>query len=300
MSGFAQINLARLPAPQVIETPDFEVLLDEMKARFIEIAPEHAAFIELESEPVAKLLEVCAYYRMLDRLEFNDGARASMLALSTGTDLDQLGAYWSVERLVVQTEDTSVTPPIEEILESDEAFRGRIQLSLEGHTNAGTTGAYSFHARSASSDVKDVAVHSPQPGEVVVTVLSRLGTGAASAELRGIVESALNSDDVRPLTDQVTVQSAVIINYEIDAELILKDGPDPQAVLTFAQEQIETYVAEAHTLGQDVTISGIHAALHQPGVDRVNLIFPETDIEVAFDRAAHCPAISVVVPELDA
>lgn len=183
MSGFSSIDLSKLPAPQVIQTVDFEVLLAQMKVEASRLMPELEPFLSLESEPVTKLLRVCAYYRMLDRLEFNDGARANMLALSTGTNLDGLAAFWGVERLVIQQADNTVSPPIAEIMESDDAFRNRVQLSLEGHSTAGPRGSYIFWALSAAGEVKDVNVESPSPGEVVVSILSHAGDGTPSNAL---------------------------------------------------------------------------------------------------------------------
>lgn len=294
MSGFSQINLSQLPAPEVIQVPVYEDLLAEMKARAIDLMPELAPYLELESEPATKLLEVCAYFRLLDRCAFNDGARANMLALATGTDLDNLAAFWGVERLVIQEADTTVSPPIIQIKESDHELRARTQLSLEGHTTAGPRGAYIFHAMSASGQVKDAAVDSPAPGEVLVTILGREGNGEPSAELLAEVGEALNHEDVRPLTDLVTVAAAAIVNYTIEAELILYDGPDQALVLAAAQAAIEAYVSDHHRLGHDITLSGVYAALHQPGVQRVALTSPAADIVVAAGEAAFCTSTPTV------
>jgi phage-related baseplate assembly protein len=46
-----------------------------------------------------------------------------------------------------------------------------------------------------------------------VTVLSRDGDGTASQELLATVDTALNDEDVRPVGDRVTVQSAKISRY---------------------------------------------------------------------------------------
>ena len=238
MSGFAQINLAELPAPTVIQTPAFEGLFAEMKARAIELQPDLADVLDLESEPATKMLRVGAYYRMLDRLWFNDGAKANMLALSTGTNLDGLAAFWGVQRLVIQPADPEATPPVPEILESDTDFRRRVQLSLEGHSTAGPRGAYIFWALSADPDVKDASVDSPAPGTVVVTVLSRTGDGTAGAGLLAEVDAGLNDDDVRPLTDQVTVQAPTILAYQVTAELTLLQGPDEAEVLAAAEAAV--------------------------------------------------------------
>lgn len=295
MSGFTSINLSKLPAPEVIKTVEYDVLLTEMKAEAIRLMPDLEAYLSLESEPTTQLLRVCAYYRMLDRLEFNDGVRASMLALSTGTNLDGLAAFWGVERLIVQEADVTVNPPIAEIKESDEAFRSRIQLSLEGHTTAGPRGSYTFWARSASGEVKDVSVDSPTPGEVVVTVLSQEDDGTPSNILLNTVDAALNDEDVRPLTDHVTVQAPTIITYQVVASLTLYEGPDASAVEAVAEAALEEYIETHHRLGHDVTLSGIYAALHQPGVQNVQISEPAADIVVGPHEAAFCAADAIAV-----
>lgn len=62
----AVIDLSQLPAPQIVDVPDFETLLAERKAEFVALHPkdEQEAVIrtlELESEPVTKLLQENAY-----------------------------------------------------------------------------------------------------------------------------------------------------------------------------------------------------------------------------------------------
>lgn len=295
MSGFSQINLSRLPAPKVIETVAFEDLLSEMKSTAISELPELADVLQLESEPATKLLRVCAYHRMLDRLAFNDGAKACMLALATGSDLDGLGAFWGVARLVLQEADTSQIPPVPQILEADADFRRRIQLSLEGHSTAGPRGAYVFWALSADADVKDASVESPNPGEVLVSILSRSGDGTATPSLLDTVTAALTADDVRPLTDQVTVQAATITTYQVTASLTLYPGPDEAVVLSAVEDAVNAYVDEHHRLGHDIILSGLYAALHQPGVQAVTLTEPAADLIIGATEAAHCTAIAIAV-----
>ena len=290
MSGFTSIDLSKLPKPDVIKQVDYEALFSEMKTEAIAHLPELAPFLELESEPVTKLLRVCAYHRMLDRVEFNDGARANMLAFSTGADLDGLAAFWGVERLIVQAADDSVSPPIAEIKEDNAAFRARVQLSLEGHTTAGPRGSYLFWTLSASGEVKDAAVDSLSPGEVTVTVLAHgEGDGAPSSELLTAVETALNDEDVRPLCDTVIVQAVTVLPFEVEAELTLYDGPGEAQVLEAAETALAEYLAQHHRIGHDITLSGLYAALHQPGVQKVTLTKPAADIIVGPAEVGFCP-----------
>lgn len=289
MSRFSQVDLSRLPAPEIIRSPEFEALLAEMKAEAVLQMPELAPFLALESEPVSKLLRVCAWFRFLDRLEFNDNARGCMLALSTGASLDGLAAFWGVERLIIQTADDQVSPPIPEIREDDDALRARVQLSLEGHTSAGTSGAYLFHTISADGAVKDAAISSPAPGEVRVALLAHGGDGTPDGALIARVGDALN--EVRPLCDQVTVNAASITLYSIEAELTLLPGADQAQILAAAQAALTEFRTVHHNLGRDITRAALTAALFRPGVQNVNLITPATDLVIAPDEAAFCPAL---------
>jgi phage-related baseplate assembly protein len=217
MSAFTAIDLSQLQAPAVVEPLDFETIFAAMLA---DLQARDATFSALvESDPAYKILEVCAYRELLIRQRVNDASRAVMLAYATGTDLDQIGAIFGVARLVITPADPDAIPPVAAVMESDADFRRRIQLSLEGFSTAGPEGAYVFHALAADGDVLDVSATSPDPGEVLISVLSRTGDGAADSGLIAAVETALNAENVRPLTDLVTVQSATIVDFEIEATL---------------------------------------------------------------------------------
>ncbi|MEX0319448.1 MAG: baseplate J/gp47 family protein [Ruegeria sp.] len=295
MSGFSAIDLSKLQASEVIQTVEYVALLAEMKAEAVRLMPELDPFLSLESEPASKILRVCAYFRMLDRLEFNDNAKALMLAKATGGSLDQLAAFWGVERLTVQAADDTVSPPIPEIRESDEAFRQRTQLSLEGHTTAGPRGSYIFWALSASGEVKDVSVERPVPGQVVVTVLSHADDGTPSSGLLNTVETALNDEDIRPLCDTVVVQAVTVVPYEVEAVLTLYEGPGEAEVLAAAEAALEAYIEAHHRIGHDITLSGLFAALHQPGVQNVQISKPVADVVIGSAEAAFCMADSIAV-----
>lgn len=295
MTRFAKIDLSKLPAPAVIETPDFATLLAEMKARAVELMPALADVLELESEPATQVLRVCAYFRMLDRLEFNDGVRATQLAHATGTDLDHLAAFWGVARLTIQEADAEAVPPVPEVLESDEDLRLRTQLSLEAHTSAGSVGAYLFHALSAHADVKDASVVSPTPGDVIVSVLSRQGDGTPAQAVLDAVTAALTPEDVRPLTDFPVVEAPEIVTFTVEAELTLYAGPDPAAVEAAVDAALAAYLDQHHALGRDITRAGLFAALMQPGVQNVALTQPAADIVIGPGQAAWCTADAISI-----
>lgn len=289
----SQIDLSALPAPEVIETLNFEALLKEITAEFKRRSPEHAKVLQLESEPLTKLMEAAAYTLLHLRQRVNDAARSVLLAYATGPDLAHLAALFNVQRLVVEPARPKAVPPVPARMESDDKLRARVQMALEGISSAGATGAYRFHALSADGQVKEVSVESPTPGQVRVSVLSRTGQGEASQALLDKVKKALNAEKVRPLCDTVVVQSAAIRPYAITARLHIAKGPDAKVVLAAAQKAVTAYSQAQHRPGADVRLSALYAALHVSGVDRVSLSEPGADHVSAPHQAPWCTGINV-------
>ncbi|HDL7338294.1 TPA: baseplate assembly protein [Yersinia enterocolitica] len=287
------IDLSQLPAPLAVEALDYETLLAERKAELIALYPvdEQAAItrtLSLESEPLVKLLQENAYRELVLRQRVNEAAQAVMVAYANGSDLDQLGANNNVQRLIITPADPDAIPPVAAVMESDTDFRLRIPQAFEALSVAGPTGAYEAHARSADGRVADASALSPSPACVTVTVLARAGNGEASPELLDIVRAALNDEDVRPVADRVTVQSAAIVDYQIDAVLYIYPGPEAEPVRAAAQMKLDSYINTQRRLGRDIRTSAIYAALHVEGVQRVELNAPTADVVLDKTQAAYC------------
>ena len=285
---FTAVDLSRLPAPDIIEALDFETILADAVARMQAEMPE---FENRDSDPATKLLQVFSYFVQLLRQRVNDAARAVMPAYAVGTDLDNIAALFGVTRFTLVPADEVLGIPA--VMESDADFRRRMVLAPEGYSVAGPEGAYVFHALSADEDVLDASAISPAPGEVLVSVLSRTGSGEATPELLAAVDTFVSDETRRPLTDFVTVQSAEIIEYAVNATLTTFSGPDGSVVLSTAEASLAAYVEASHRLGRDITRSGIFAALHVEGVQNVVLTSPAADIVVSREQAPFCTGITI-------
>jgi len=295
----SSVDLSQLPAPEIVDVPDFEILLAVRKAAFVALYPaeEQDAVrrtLALESDPVVKQLQENTYREILLRQRINEAAQAVMVAYALGSDLDQLAANYGVGRLVVTPADDSAVPPVAAVMEADDELRLRVPQAFEGLSVAGPTAAYEFHARSADGRVADAAATSPAPATVVITVLSREGNGAAPADLLAVVDAALNDESIRPLADRVTVQSAAIVPYEVNAILYFYPGPEAEPILAAARARLEKYIASQTRLGRDIRRSAIYAALHVEGVQRVELASPAQDVVLDKTQAAWCESWSVL------
>lgn len=289
---FPLIDLSQLPTPDVVEALDYETILAAMLA---DLRVRDQGFSALvESDPAYKLLEIAAYRELLLRQRVNSAARSVMLAFATGADLDQLAGNFGVQRLTITQADETSTPPTPAVSESDDELRARVLMSLDGYTTAGSAGSYVFHAMSASGDCKDVAVTSLTPGQVTVAVLSQTGNGgAAPQKTLDAVRKALSAETVRPLCDEVVVESARVLTYRVTGELTLSPGIGSDKVIAAAEMAVKAYAAEQHRLGRSIARSGLFAALHQAGVQAVLLSEPASDIVTDWNQAAFCTGLSI-------
>lgn len=298
MNSFAAIDLSQLPPPQIVEQIDFEQILAERKAYMISLwsADEQAqiaARLEIESEPLTKLLQENTYRETVWRQRVNEASLANLLATARGTDLEQLAANFNVKRLVIQEGKANAVTPIPKLMEGDESLRERAQMAWEGLSTAGPRNSYIFHARAADGRVADATAESPSPAVAVVTVQSLLGDGTAPPELLAVVNAYLSDDDRRPVADRLTVQGAQILNYQVKAKLyLLSNGPESEPILAAAQQRLLAYVHQRRRLGMEVSESALHAALHVEGVRKVELEGWE-DIVATKAQAPYCTGITL-------
>ncbi|MDU7561406.1 MAG: baseplate J/gp47 family protein [Acinetobacter baumannii] len=295
------VDFNSLPKPNFVEVIDFEAILSERKEYFISLYPadEQEAVrktISRESEPVNKLLQENAYREMILRNQINEKALATQLAFAKGNDLDVWGANFDVERLLISPADNSITPPSPAVYEKDEDFRYRIQKKLDALSTAGPESSYEYHTLSADGRVADVKCSSPSPAHALLTILQRDTANNASTEaLNNIVLTYVSAEKRRPTGDRVQVQSAEIINYEIEAVLVTKNVPETDPVLTAAQSNITAYTTEEKRIGKGVYFSDIYSALKVSGVERVELISPTSEIPVNNFQAAFCTSVKLSV-----
>ena len=241
-----EIDLSRLPAPAVVEALDYEVILAELTADFVGRYPDYTAWVE--SDPALKLLEVSAYREMLLRHRINEAAKSIMLAFARGSDLDHLVALTGVVR----------APG-----ESDERLLRRFRVSFDALSVAGPRGAYEFHALTADVRVRSVDITTPTPGAVQLVVIGGdHADGLPDAALVATVQAAVSGEDVRPLTDAVTVLAARNICYRVQVVIDVADGPDRTLVQSAAERRILAYLLSQHRVGATVYKSAILGAAH--------------------------------------
>lgn len=302
MSG--PIDLSRLPKPKVIEELDYETILEQRKQKLLSLVPEDRRqeveeTLALESEPLTIQLQENAYRELVWRKRVNEASVANMLAYADDEDLDNLVVNFETERLMIDPGDPDAIPPVPPTYESDENLRMRSQQSWEGLSVAGPEKAYEYHAMSADGRVADAKAYSPTPAYVVVSLLSNEGDGAASAELIDIVKDSLSAEDTRPVGDRLTVQSATIVDYQVEATLYVYPGPEQEPILEAAQAALQSYIAERRRIGRDIHRPKIYGALDVEGVEDIDLVQPAADVVISRTESARCTSVNLTIVAYD-
>lgn len=289
------IDLSRIPVPDAVVVPDTATLLSELIAKYRELDTVFDALVE--SDPTYKLSEAFTWRIALLRQAVNDAVRAVLLASATGNDLDQVCAGLEVLRQVVTPEDLTTFPPTPAVMEKDEELRARAQLSWGRLSTAGAEDSYQYFALSADADVLDARAYGPethsQEGRVFLYVLSRTGNGIAPQALLDTVAAAVNPDDIRPLTDFVSVRSAELLEYQVDADIYIPYGVDGSLVMASAELKLAEYIERVHRIGGIAARSGIDGALHQPGAVRVVIRQPAADILPGMGQVPWCSSVKI-------
>lgn len=284
------LDLSKIPAPDAVEVLEFDPLAQKWRD---ELAARNPAFTSsVESDPAYQEMDVGAYREMLTRDRVNQGVKAVMLSHSRTTDLDNLAANVNVERLLIDPGNPDAIPPEPPVYESDDSLRHRVQLKWESITTAGSVESYEFHALSAAGLVRDVYVVSPEPCDIEIYVLSH-NEGTADSALIDAVTEAVSGKRVRPLGDRVVVKSAELVPVSIIAELEVGTGPDAGLITTTASDAVNALVNPEQPMGLIVDLPSLYAALKQPGVGRIYMTEPATDIELQPNQAPQLVELSI-------
>ncbi|MFT4327283.1 MAG: baseplate J/gp47 family protein [Wolbachia pipientis] len=251
-----------MKTPNVVETLKFEEIFLRMKEELVSRDKSFSALTE--SDPAIKILEVAAWRELLLRQRINDAAQANLLAFARDNDLDHLAEFYGVLR---------------KESENDESLRKRVKAKIVGWSTAGSKEHYCYHALSADTRVKDTQVVSPTPGSVQIAILSTENNGVPSEELLEIVRNHVTRDDIRVLTDTLTVIGCDIVPITIHGKVHIYPTTS-KSVIEAIKEQFVKDLESVKGLGWNVTKSWIIAHLFTKGIQNIELIEPIEDIIV--------------------
>lgn len=313
-------NLSSLPNPEIIETVSYQSIFDALREDFQNRYEDFSALVE--SDPVIKVLEVAAYREVILRARVNDAFKATLLAFADAGDLDNLGAFYGLTRLADETDGELRDRTINRIqgsstaggaawyryqaLTANNAVRdARVTSPAAGEVNIALLSkelenleALPIGSGNISSEMMDflnfyaisfgesTGVYNNSSAEQAIRAhIEGAGPlGTATPELLAAVNTICQSDDVRVITDALTVSSANVVGVDVVANVYLL--PDSStSILAGLGDRLKEAVQTEGGLGWDLSLSWLMKNIHVDGVQRVELITPTTN-QVANDGTA--------------
>jgi phage-related baseplate assembly protein len=180
---------------------------------------------------------------------------------------------WSSPFLVAVSNTTTTSGGSD--LEDDDHYRARIWMAPESLSTAGPQGAYEYWAASANSDIIDVSVWSdpPNAGRVYIHPLMAGGRLPTQAELDQVY-AICNADRIRPLTDQVFVQTPVVQTYTPNVQYWIRsaDATFESEIIAKVEQAYADYIYWQKTkIGRDINPSKCDQMIVEAGAKRTNI-----------------------------
>lgn len=174
-------------------------------------------------------------------------------------------------------------------IEGVESMVERIRLAPSSFSVAGPKDAYVFWALTANQSIIDVSVSTPTPGVVDVRPLLE-GGSLPSTEVLDQVEAVLSADDIRPITDNVLVQSPDAVPYDVTVDYWIRtsDAASSATIQSAVQAAIDAYILWQKTkIGRDIIPDELIRRMIEAGAKRVTVTSPSytvlSDTDVAQD-----------------
>lgn len=170
--------------------------------------------------------------------------------------------------------------------EDDASYYERMRESMESFSTAGPINGYIYHVKTVSPAIADVTATSPEPGVVDIRILLQNGDLPTDAVINEVQE-ALNTSNIRPLTDMVTVSKPQESPFDIDVTYYIPrySQASSNIIDAAAKEAVAQYTKwQTGKMGRDINPSRLNSMLMEAGVKRVEIrkplfaVVPETHV----------------------
>ena len=178
--------------------------------------------------------------------------------------------------------------------ESDKSLAERVYLAPSSYSVAGPSDAYTFWAKTYNAGIGSVKPITPSPGAVDLYILMSDGTLPEDEMISGLQEF-LNSEEVRPMTDLVTVKRPNVVSFSVGFTYYIRESDKAKAVTI--QQEVQTavtdYIAwQTADIDRDINPDELLKRVMAAGAKRVELATPAFTV-VSDTEVAQCVSASV-------
>lgn len=184
--------------------------------------------------------------------------------------------------------------------QNDNDYKVHLTEITESFSTAGPEKSYKLWAKKASSLIKDIHVISPAPCYIDIYILGENGT-ILGEEIKNEVLEIVNSKEVRPQGDRVSVKDPSIENYNLDISYFLYEGTEAKAleIDRSIKNMLNEYTEQLGSkIGASINTQDIVSIIKNCGARRVVIREPE-DRKISETSVAVCQNFSVIMAGVD-
>lgn len=180
--------------------------------------------------------------------------------LTAGTQMQMRSTHAAINSIIVATDATGGQEK-----EDDETYRERIREYGLASVSTGPARQYEAAAKAVSSVIVDAKAINLGAGSVGIYLILSSETGSA-ALIQSVID-ALNAEDVRPLTDTVSVYQATDIPYTLNVQYIADNSSATTQAIADAVADYQEW--QDSTIGLAFNPDRLMASIYQAGATRV-------------------------------
>lgn len=155
--------------------------------------------------------------------------------------------------------------------ESDDDLRVRTLNAPSGYSAAGSADSYRYRIQQLDPQIADVAIKQGEnDGELTAYILTK--SGRATEEQLAAYQALIDDADFRPLTDKVTVATAIPTHFGVDIDYYIskKDASKVTTIRMAVEDAVNAFVKnQSLEIGKDVNPSALIQSMMNAGACRV-------------------------------
>ena len=173
---------------------------------------------------------------------------------------------------VSNTEPTSGGADIED----DDTLKDRIYIAPSKYSVAGPEESYRYWVKTYNSNISDVLIYSDDPVDVIIEFIMNNGELPSESMILG-VQKFLADEQIRPLTDRLTVKAPDTVDYKVNVKYFVNksDLKKVDTIKAAVEAAVDDYVAwQRSKIGRDINPSQLIQQMVSAGAKRVEVTFP--------------------------
>lgn len=161
-------------------------------------------------------------------------------------------------------------------IEDDDTLASRVYTAQSRYSVAGPEDAYRYWITQFNASISDIYIASPQAGTVLIEFILDGGVLPNSAMVSSLA-SYLADENIRPLTDNVTVQapSTSTFNVTVTYYINRSDASKAATIQAAVSQAVSDYVTwQQSKIGRDINPDKLISLMEAAGAKRVTVTYP--------------------------